>query len=640
MEKIWIPENYESSNLYQFESFVSKKYNLDFPEYNELHKWSITNLDKFWESIAEFYKIEFDKNYDYVLKKEIPFYKTKWFDGAELSYSKHILRHAKRNKIAIKYKNESDDFVEITWNSLLEKTKEVRDILVKCNVTKGDVVAGYLLNHPDTIASFIAANSLGAVWSCCSPDFGVESIVNRFIQLNPKVLLAHKSYSYNGKIFSQENKITELEEKLPSIIKTVIFDSSFNSWNLKSNYWIDFELDPVEFNHPIWVLFSSGTTGKPKAITHGTGGILLEQYKSHSLHQNIVEGDKFFWNTTTGWMMWNYAIGSLLCGTTLCLYDGAANYPDIGIQWRFAKEAKINHFGNGSSLFIASMKQNIKDVNQQDLSFIKTIGATGSPLSIEAFHWLQKKLPNSQIISLSGGTDVCSAFIGGSTKLPVYAGFLQCKMLGAAIQSWDEKGQEIEGETGELVITEPLPSMPLFFWGDKNFEKYHESYFRKNKGVWTHGDWILIDDKRGILMQGRSDATLNRNGIRIGTSEIYSALDSILEIKDSMIVDLNFGSNSKLVLFIETESELNAEFKNTIIKKIKNECSPRHTPNLIFTISQIPYTISGKKMEIPLKKILLGQNVNDVISKGAMRNPECIDDYLVIRNQYLKSLDL
>ena len=342
MEKIWIPENYESSNLYQFESFVSKKYNLNFPEYNELHKWSITNLDKFWESIAEFYKIEFDKKYDYVLKKEIPFYKTKWFGGAELSYSKHILRHAKRNKIAIKYKNESDDFVEITWNSLLEKTKEVRDILVKCNVTKGDVVAGYLLNHPDTIASFIAANSLGAVWSCCSPDFGVESIVNRFIQLNPKVLLAHKSYSYNGKIFSQENKITELEEKLPSIIKTVIFESSFNSWNLKSNYWIDFELDSVEFNHPIWVLFSSGTTGKPKAITHGTGGILLEQYKSHSLHQNIVEGDKFFWNTTTGWMMWNYAIGSLLCGTTLCLYDGAANYPDIGIQWRFAKEAKLS----------------------------------------------------------------------------------------------------------------------------------------------------------------------------------------------------------------------------------------------------------------------------------------------------------
>ena len=342
MEKIWIPKNYESSNLYQFESFVSKKYNLDFPEYNELHKWSIINLDKFWESIAEFYKIEFDKNYDYVLKKEIPFYKTKWFSGAELSYSKHI-----------------GDIVEISWNSLLEKTKEIRDILVRCNVTKGDVVAGYLLNHPDAIASFIAANSLGAVWSCCSPDFGVESIVNRFSQLDPKVLLAHKSYSYNGKIFNQENKINELGEKLPSVIKTVLFDSSFNSWNLKSEYWIDFELNSVEFNHPIWVLFSSGTTGKPKAITHGTGGILLEQYKSHSLHQNIVEGDKFFWNTTTGWMMWNYSIGSLLCGTILCLYDGAANYPDIGTQWRFAKDAKINHFGNGSPLFITSMRQNI-----------------------------------------------------------------------------------------------------------------------------------------------------------------------------------------------------------------------------------------------------------------------------------------
>jgi len=285
------------------------------------------------------------------------------------------------------------------------------------------------------------------------------------------------------------------------------------------------------------------------------------------------------------------------------------------------------------------MKQNIKDVNDNDLNCIKTIGATGSPLSIEAFKWLQKKLPDTQIVSLSGGTDVCSAFIGGCTKLPVFAGFLQCKMLGASIEAWNDKGKKIVGETGELVITEPLPSMPLFFWGDINFEKYHDSYFEKNKGVWTHGDWILIDDERGILMQGRSDATLNRNGIRIGTSEIYSVLDSISGIKDSLIIDLNFGSNSKLILFIETKLNLDAEFKNKINSKIREECSPRHTPNLIFSISQIPYTISGKKMEIPIKKILLGKNVDDVVSKGAMKNPECIEDYLQVRNQYLESLD-
>jgi len=639
MDKIWVSKNYESSNLFEFESFISKKYNLNFSNYGELHQWSITNLENFWESIAEFYKIEFDQKYDFVLKKNIPFYKTEWFKNAELSYSNHILRHAKKGETAIIYKNESDTIIEISWNSLLEKVKKIRESLIGFGVSKGDVVAGYLLNHPDTIASFIAVNSLGAIWSCCSPDFGVESIVNRFNQLDPKVLLAHKSYLYNGKLYEQKDKINDLEKKLPSVKNTILFDSSFNSWNFQSNYWIDFELKSVKFNDPIWVLFSSGTTGKPKAITHGTGGILLEQYKSHSLHQNIIKGDRFFWNTTTGWMMWNYAIGSFLCGATLCLYDGAANYPDIGAQWRFAKDAKINHFGNGSPLFIASMKQNIKDVNDNDLNCIKTIGATGSPLSIEAFKWLQKKLPDTQIVSLSGGTDVCSAFIGGCTKLPVFAGFLQCKMLGASIEAWNDKGKKIVGETGELVITEPLPSMPLFFWGDINFEKYHDSYFEKNKGVWTHGDWILIDDERGILMQGRSDATLNRNGIRIGTSEIYSVLDSISGIKDSLIIDLNFGSNSKLILFIETKLNLDAEFKNKINSKIREECSPRHTPNLIFSISQIPYTISGKKMEIPIKKILLGKNVDDVISKGAMKNPECIEDYLQVRNQYLESLD-
>ena len=639
MEKIWIPNNYESSNLFQFETFLEKKYYLSFSNYAELHEWSIKNLENFWESISEFYKIQFDEPYSFILNKQIPFYKSKWFEGAELSYASHILRHAKNNQIAIVYKNESKDLVEISWNSLLEKVKEIRSYLIEYNIKKGDVVVGYLLNHPDTIASFIAVNSLGAVWSCCSPDFGTDSIVNRFEQLNPAVLLAHRKYSYNGKDYSQEKKIKELQRELPSIKKTIVFDSTFDSWNLKSNYWIDFELESVKFDHPIWVLFSSGTTGKPKAITHGTGGILLEQYKSHSLHQNIMSGDRFFWNTTTGWMMWNYALGSLLCGATLCLYDGSANFPDIGVQWRFAKEAKINHFGNGSPLFIASMKQDSKDVNNENLKFIKTIGATGSPLSTEAFKWLQKKLPSAQIISLSGGTDVCSAFIGGCPKLPVYAGFLQCNMLGASIQAWDENGNSIKGKTGELVITEPLPSMPIFFWGDESFEKYNNSYFNENQQVWTHGDWIFIDELRGILMQGRSDATLNRNGIRIGTSEIYSVLDNIKEIKDSLIIDLNIGDSSKLILFVESEHELNKDFRGDIIKAIKSKCSPRHAPNLIFSISQVPYTISGKKMEIPIKKILSGEKIENVVSKGAMKNPECIEDFLVIKNQYLKSLD-
>ena len=634
MVKIWEPKDFKGSNLYRFLAYVNQKHELKLNDYASLHKWSIENLEDFWLAIALFFEINFLDKPIKICDAQTPFYKTQWFTNSSLSYSTHLLRHAKSNSLAMIYKNELGDQIKISWNSLLNRAADIKNQLIKAKVKKGDVVVGYLLNHPDTIAAFIATNVLGGVWSCCSPDFGIDSVVDRFGQLKPKILLAHNKYNYNGKSFDQSKKIITLEKRLSSIKKTLVFSGSFEDWDLESKSWIDLQPVSLPFEHPIWVLFSSGTTGQPKAITHSTGGILIEQYKSLALHQNLLVGERFFWNTTSGWMMWNYALGSLLCGAVLCLYDGAANYPDLGAQWRFAKAAKINHFGNGAPLYIQSMKQNIKEVNEADLLDLKTIGSTGSPLSTDAFIWLQKKLPRVQIISLSGGTDVCSAFIGGSPMLPVYAGYLQCKMLGAAIESWDVNGNSIENETVELVLATPMPSMPVYFWNDNNFDKYHDSYFSNNSNVWTHGDWISIDCKRGILMQGRSDATLNRNGIRIGTSEIYMALDRLENVKDSLIIEfpMKENSSSKLLLFIVARNSLNEKLKTDIRQHLKKQCSPRHAPDYIIPVKEIPYTISGKKMEIPVKKLFLGLSIDKVASPGAMRNPNSLNAFVEIRN--------
>jgi len=637
MVKIWEPKDFKNSNLYRFLAYVNQKHELTLNDYGSLHKWSIENLEDFWMSVALFFEIKFSSKPSKICESKIPFYKTKWFSNSALSYSSHLIRYAKPESTAIIYKNELGKKVVISWSTLLARVVEIKQQLISAKVQKGDVVAGYLLNHPDTIASFIATNAMGAIWSCCSPDFGIDSIVDRFIQLNPKVLIAHTKYSYNGKDFDQTEKIKALEKRLSSIKKSILFSNQFDDWDFKTKSIPNINPISVSFDHPIWVLFSSCTTGKPKAITHSTGGILIEQYKALALHQNVSEGDRFFWNTTSGWMMWNYALGSFLCGGILCIYDGAANYPDLGVQWRFAKEAKINHFGNGAPLYIHCMKQNIKDVNELYLKNLKTIGSTGSPLSKDAFLWLQSKLPNVQIISLSGGTDVCSAFIGGSIMLPVYAGYLQCKMLGAAIESFDINGNSVENQTGELVITKPMPSMPIFFWGDKEFLRYHESYFSDNSKVWTHGDWICIDPKKGILMQGRSDATLNRNGIRIGTSEIYMALDKLENIKDSLIIELPLkeDSESQLLLFVVAASILNDDLKNKIKKQLKEHCSPRHIPNRIIAVNEIPYTISGKKMEIPVKKLFSGMAIEKILALGSMRNPKSLNEFIEIQKQMI-----
>ena len=635
--KIWEPDDKFKSkaSLNKYINFLSESFSISFENYNDLHLWSIKNLDQFWESITLFFEVTYAKPYQSVLIAKTPFYKTQWFQGAELSYTAHLLRYAQRDKIALIATDETEIIRHITWNALLKRAATFKNQLSKHGIKKGDVVVGFLLNHPDTVALFLAVNALGAVWSCCSPDFGIDSVIDRFEQLQPKFLFAHKAYTYAGKRYDQSSKIDVLKNRLPSLIGLQELSDQYDDWDFGTKEFHDLNPISVAFDHPIWVLFSSGTTGKPKAITHRTGGMLLEQYKALALHQNVQAGQRFFWNTTTGWMMWNYALGSLLCGATLCLYDGAANYPDLGVQWRFAKRANIHHFGNGAPLYSASVKKQIPEINCKDLASLITLGSTGSPLSEDAFVGLQNRLPEVHIISLSGGTDVCSAFIGGNPMLAVFAGFLQCKMLGAAIEAWDSNGTSVENQTGELVLTQPMPSMPLYFWGDTNFERYHESYFFSNKTVWTHGDWITVDPDRGIKVEGRSDATLNRNGIRIGTAEIYAALDRLAFVKDTLVVEAkNAFGVSQILLFVVYNAAFESGFENEIKKHLRTTCSPRHVPDLMFTVPEIPYTLSGKKMEIPIKKLFEGRAMDQVVQAGAMKNPKSIELFFEISKNW------
>ena len=606
--------------LSKYKAYLKSNNKLIFSSYNELHKWSINEIEDFWLSIVEFFKIEFDKTPTSIYKFNKNFIDTLWFTDSKISYSRNVFKNDNLKTPAIKYQDENGNYFEITWNSLKLKTLEFQKILIKNKVQIGDRVVAYCSNTPEVVSAFLAVNSIGAIWSSCSPDFGYDSVFDRFNQIQPKFLFYHSEYTYNGKIFSLNSKV----EKLKSSINSLSGILDLNSKSEFSNQIkkVDLNFKSVDFDHPIWILFSSGTTGKPKAITHRTGGMILEHFKALSIHQNVSSSDSYFWYSTTGWMMWNYSLSSLLLGSSLCIYNGSPIFPDNGVLWRFAQKAKINHFGHGA-VFFQNLLTNIpNDIDSIDFSDLRSIGSTGSPLFKETNIGLNKLFPDTHIISLSGGTDVCTAFIGGNPEMNVVPGEIQCKMLGASIEVWDNNGKQLKGEMGELVLTKPFISMPVFLWNDKGYKKYANSYFSKFNQIWNHGDWVTETKKGGIIVHGRSDSTLNRFGVRIGTSEIYSAISDLDFVEDSLIVHLDNKKENSLILFVKSFIEIDF---NKLKYVIRQKCSPRHVPDVIYKIPDIPYTISGKKLEVPIKKILTGENIKDVVSKDSLRNPSALD---------------
>jgi len=630
-KNLWTPsEQYiKSSVLYGFQQFVELRYNRCFLDYAALHLWSVEQPERFWEAILLYFKIDYTGKYSRVLERKntgTDFIGARWFEGISLSYTEHIFREKRDTDTAIKYTEEIGNYWEVSWGELRNKVSSIQQFLKEKGIQKGDRVVGILNNTVETAAIFFAVNSLGAIWSCCSPDFGDKSITERFTQIEPKLLFIEQDYQYNGKLFSKGGTLTHIQQHIPSLQTTVtVYEES---WQAIFTHYVPKELTflRVPFSHPIWILYSSGTTGKPKAITHSTGGNLLEHYKALAIQQNVQKGENFLWYSTTGWMMWNYALSSLLCDATLCMFNGAIHYNAHRAFWQFLKQANVHHLGGGAAYFSAIHDLEIENYQP------KVIGSTGSPLSVSTFENLQKKFPDVHIISLSGGTDVCSAFLSGCAYLPVYAGEIQCRTLGSDIVAVNDHGEEVYNEVGELVIKKPMPSMPIYFWGDRDNEKYRDSYFSERRGVWSHGDWISIMDNGGVVMYGRSDATLNRGGIRIGTAEIYNVVNEVQGVRDSLVIATdNENGESNMLLFLHLSEGSAFEAIVSVIKsELRKQYSARHVPDFFYAVNDIPYTLSGKKLEIPIKKIFTGYPLEKSVSKDVMRNPECLKEYMQI----------
>ncbi|MEU7741838.1 acetoacetate--CoA ligase [Nonomuraea sp. NPDC049158] len=615
-------------------------------DYEEVWRWSVDSPAEFWTSIWDYFEVIGERGDGPVMTGTMP--GTDWFTGSALNYAENALRE--RDGTALVFVSEDGARQELTYAELREEVARVRAGLVRLGVERGDRVAGYLPNIPQALIAFLATASLGAIWSAGSPDFGVPSIVDRFKQIEPKVLIAVDGYHYNGKSYDRSAAVNEIAAELPTLRATVwipylsaaeegqppqraepgaahtdsVPHGEVIGWEGLRAEEGPLEFERVPFGHPLWILYSSGTTGLPKPIVHGHGGVILEHLKSLSFHQDLGEGDVFFWYTTTGWMMWNYLIGGLLVGATPVLYDGSAAYPSAAVLWRIAASEGVTYFGVGAPYIMASLKAGIAP---EGLEALRGIGSTGSPLPPEGFAWVAAELPGIPLGSFSGGTDVCTGFVGATVLHPIRAGIIPCRSLGARVESFNPLGEPVVGEVGELVLTQPMPSMPVMFWNDPDGDRYRESYFDVYPGVWRHGDWIKLNEDGSCVIYGRSDSTLNRGGVRMGTSEFYRVVERFDEIADSLVIDTGqLGQEGRLLLYLTLAEgvTLSDSLVEALRTALRQELSPRHVPNEIHAVPGIPRTLSGKKLEVPVRKILLGTPVEQAANPDAMANPEVL----------------